>query len=292
MTILKNQGHKLTSICDMLNVSRQTYYKRLKDLEEKSVLYNHLESIVYNNRKKKSRVGLRTIFYKENIGDLIGLNQFEQLMSNRGYSLKPYKSYMKTTDSRGHHYKYDNLINGIELNAENQLIVGDITYFKPLFELYFIFHFIDYYTLEVKGILANTNMEGINAVKVLRQVFAYNKAKKYNRTMILHTDGGGQYRSHDFQALLKDSEIRPSQAENCFQNGLSERVNGIIKNEYLVDYEITSLSQLNKALKKIKHDINNVWPSKRLDYKTPKQFAEEARATKNKNKVVIKIKNV
>lgn len=292
MTILKSQGHKLTSICDMLSVSRQTYYKALKNVEEKSVLYNHLEGIVYDNRKKKSRVGLRTIFYKENIGDLIGLNQFEQLMSNRGYSLKPYKSYMKTTDSRGHHYKYDNLINGLELNAENQLIVGDITYFKPLFELYFIFHFIDYYTLEVKGILANTNMEGINAVKVLRQVFAYNKAKKYNRTMILHTDGGGQYRSHDFQALLKDSEIRPSQAENCFQNGLSERVNGIIKNEYLVDYEITSLSQLNKALKKIKHDINTVWPSKRLGYKTPKQFAEETRATKNKDKVVIKIKNV
>jgi hypothetical protein len=292
MTILKNQGHKLTSICDMLSVSRQAYYKGLKNEEEKSILYNHLESIVYHNRQKKSRVGLRTIFYKENIGSLIGLNQFEQVMSNHGYSLKPYRSYMKTTDSRGHYYKYDNLINGLELNAENQLIVGDITYFKPLFELYFIFHFIDYYTLEVKGVLANTNMEGINAVKVLRQVFAYNKAKKYNLNMILHTDGGGQYRSHDFQAILRDSQIRPSQAENCFQNGLSERVNGIIKNEYLVDYEINSLSQLNKALKKIKHDINNVWPSKRLGYKTPKQFAEEARATKKKDKVVIKIKNV
>jgi len=292
MTILKNQGHKLTSICDMLGVSRQAYYKGLKSAEEKSVLYNHLESITNDNRKKKSRVGLRTIFYKENIGDLIGLNQFEQLMSNRGYSLKPYKSYMKTTDSRGHHYKYDNLINGLELNAENQLIVGDITYFKPFFELYFIFHFIDYYTLEVKGVLANTNMKGINAIKVLRQVFAYNKAKKYNHNMILHTDGGGQYRSDDFQEILKNSQIRPSQAENCFQNGLSERVNGIIKNEYLVDYEINSLSQLNKALKKIKHDINNVWPSKRLGYKTPKQFAKEARATKKKDKVVIKIKNV
>ena len=292
MTILKNRGHKLSSICDMLSLSRQAYYKGLKKEEEKSVLYNHLESIVYHNRQKKSRVGLRTIFYKENIGSLIGLNQFEQVMSNRGYSLKPYRSYMKTTDSRGHYYKYDNFINGLELNAENQLIVGDFTYFKPLFELYYIFHFIDYYTLEVKGVLANTNMQGINAVKVLRQVFTYNKKRKYNHKMILHTDGGGQYRSDDFQTMLRDSQIRPSQAENCFQNGLSERVNGIIKNEYLVDYQINNLSQLSKALKKIKHDINNVWPSKRLGYKTPKQFAEEARVTKKKDKEVITIKTV
>lgn len=292
MTILKNQGHKLSSICDMLGMSRQAYYKRLKHEEAKSGLYNHLESLVYANRQKKSRVGLRAIFYKENIGDLMGLNQFEQLMSKRGYSLKPYKSYMKTTDSRGHYYKYDNLINGLEINGENQLIVGDITYFKPLFELYFIFHFIDYYTLEVKGILANTNMEGINADKTIRQVLAYNRIKKYGHNLIAHTDGGGQFRSHNFQAILKNAEIRPSQAENCFQNGLSERVNGIIKNEYLVDYEINSLSQLNKALKKIKYDINNVWPSKRLGYKTPKQFAKEARTIRKTDRLTIKIKTV
>jgi hypothetical protein len=290
MTILKNQGHKLSDVCHMLGMSRQSYYKRLKHEEAKSTLYNHLENLVYANRQKKSRVGLRTIFYKENIGSFVGLNQFEQLMSKRGYSLKPYKSYMKTTDSRGRHYKYENLINGLEINGENQLIVGDITYFKPFFELYFIFHFIDYYTLEVKGLLANTNMEGINAEKTIRQVLAYNKRKKYGHNMIVHTDGGGQYRSHNFQGILVNAEIRPSQAVNCFQNGLSERVNGIIKNEYLVDYEINSLSQLNKVLKKIKHDINNVWPSKRLGYKTPKQFAEEAKNITKEDRIKIKIK--
>ena len=86
MTILKDQGHKLSNICDMLGMSRQAYYKRLKHEEAKSGLYNHLESLVYANRQKKSRVGLRTIFYKENIGNLIGINQYEQLMSRRGYS--------------------------------------------------------------------------------------------------------------------------------------------------------------------------------------------------------------
>ena len=161
------------------------------------------------------------------MSSLLGLNQFEQQMSARGYGLKPYKSYIKTTDSRGHQYKYDNLISGIEINGENQVIVGDITYYQNSAGVYYIFQFMDYYTLEVKGLIGGKNMEGIYAEKCLRQVFAYNNQRKYNYDMILHTDGGGQYRSPKFQKMLQAAEIRPSHAKNCLENGLSERENGI-----------------------------------------------------------------
>lgn len=292
MTTLNNKGYRLTDICAMLKITRQAYYKRLHKQEAKHKIFNHLEGKVLANRHHKSRVGLRTIYYKENLDDIIGVNQFEKEMSLRGHSLKPYKSYMKTTDSRGHHHKYDNLVSGLELNGENQVIVGDITYYIVHSSLYFIFHFVDYYTLEIKGLIANVNMEGINAEKTLRQIFTYNNKKQYNYGLIIHTDGGGQYRSNNFQAMLSSSQIRPSQAKNCLENGLSERVNGIIKNEYLNDYEISNIKQLNRVLKKIKHDINNVWPSKRLGYKTPKQFAKEINGMKKKDRPVIKIKEI
>lgn len=292
MTTLNNKGYRLTDICAMLKITRQAYYKRLHQQEAKYKIFNHLEEKVLVNRHHKSRVGLRTIYYKENLDDIIGVNQFEKEMSLRGHSLKPYKSYMKTTDSRGHHHKYDNLVSGLELNGENQVIVGDITYYIVHSSLYFIFHFVDYYTLEIKGLIANVNMEGINAEKTLRQIFTYNNKKQYNYGLIIHTDGGGQYRSNNFQAMLSSSQIRPSQAKNCLENGLSERVNGIIKNEYLNDYEISNIKQLNRVLKKIKHDINNVWPSKRLGYKTPKQFAKEINGMKKKDRPVIKIKEI
>jgi len=292
MTTLNNKGYRLTDICAMLKITRQAYYKRLHQQETKYKIFNHLEEKVLVNRHHKSRVGLRTIYYKENLDVIIGVNQFEKEMSLRGHSLKPYKSYMKTTDSRGHHHKYDNLVSGLELNGENQVIVGDITYYIVHSSLYFIFHFVDYYTLEIKGLIANVNMEGINAEKTLRQIFTYNNKKQYNYGLIIHTDGGGQYRSNNFQAMLSSSQIRPSQAKNCLENGLSERVNGIIKNEYLNDYEISNIKQLNRVLKKIKHDINNVWPSKRLGYKTPKQFAKEINAMKKKDRPVIKIKEI
>lgn len=274
---MREKGYSLGIICKYVGISRQAYHKQIKRQIAKGHLCKKLEDIVISNRKKRSRVGLRKIYYKENLTALLGVNQFENKMSNLGYALKPYRSYLKTTDSRGHHYKFDNLISGIDIKGENQVIVGDISYYRSHEVLYYIFHFIDYYTLEIKGLIADTTMIGLNAEKCLRQVFAYNNQREYNNKLIMHTDGGGQYRSDKFQAMLQSSKILPSHAGNCFENGLSERCNGIIKNEYLVDYDIKSVSHLNSVLKRIKYEMNEVWPSQVLGYKTPMEFASWAR---------------
>ncbi len=290
MKLLKETGYKLQVICEFVGISRQAYYKRLYSSNSKRDLYQVLEKVVINNRRERSRAGLRTIYYKENISSLLGVNQFEKEMSARGHRLKPYKSYLKTTDSRGHHYKYDNLISGLEINGDNQVIVGDITYYQCNSGLYYIFQFTDCYTLEVKGLIGSKSIEGIYAEKCLRQVFAYNNQHKYNYDLIVHTDGGGQYRSHKFQNMLQTAEIRPSHAKNCLENGLSERKNGILKNEYLIDYEVKNVQHFNRILQKLKHQMNEVWPSKTLGYKTPREYALQVRrlAKSQRTKKIIK----
>lgn len=292
MEKLHTQGYGLTSVCDFVGISRQAYYKRLEKQSSKELLYQSLEQIVLQNRQEKSRVGLRAIYHKEQLSPLLGINQFEQQMSARGLALKPFKSFIKTTDSRGHHYKFDNLISGIDIISENQVIVGDITYYQNADELYYIFQFRDYYTLEIKGLVGSRNMEGINADKCLLQVFAYNKQRKYNHRLIIHTDAGSQYRSNKFQRMLVEAQIRPSHAKNCLENGLSERSNGIIKNEYLVDYQIKNVNHLNRVLSKIKYQINNVWPSIALGYKTPKQYALLTRGMNINERPVKTVKQV
>jgi len=119
MEILYRQGYGLTSVCDFVGISRQAYHKRLEKRSSKEILYQSLEQVVLQNRQRKSRVGLRTIYHKEQLSPLLGINQFEQEMSARGLALKPFKSFIKTTDSRGHHYKFDNLISGIDIISEN-----------------------------------------------------------------------------------------------------------------------------------------------------------------------------
>jgi len=292
MSRMYTKGHTLTTICKFIGISRQAYYKRLSKIVIKTDLYNALENVVIENRKVKSRVGLRTIYKKENLSTLLGVNQFESQMSARGHALKPYRSYIKTTDSRGKFYIFDNLIEGCSINNENQIIVGDITYYQNESGLYYIFLFTDYYTTEIKGIIGSTNMEGINAEKCLRAVYKYNNQNKYDYKMIVHTDAGTQYRSHKFQNMLRKSAIRPSHAKNCFENGLAERVNGIIKNEYLVDYDIKNVNHLNRVLKQVQKEANSLWPSKTLGYRTPEQYANWIRQLDVKDRPVKLVKTV
>ena len=115
---------------------------RSEKKKNKETLYAGLEEIVVEQRQLKSRVGLRTIYYKMGLNTLLGVNQYEQQMSARGLALKRYRSYIKTTDSRGHQYKFDNLISGQEINSENRVIVGDISYYQCKSGLYYIFQFV------------------------------------------------------------------------------------------------------------------------------------------------------
>lgn len=292
MKRLRTKGYNLNSICKLAGISRQAYHKRLQRTDTNASIYNRMEKIVLKNRQIKSRSGLRTIYHKENLSTYLGVNKFEKQMSARGHALKPYRSFVKTTDSRGLHYLFENIVEGLELNGANQVIVGDITYYHNHTGRYYIFQFVDYYSLEIKGLIGSKNMEGVNSEKCLRQVFKYNQCYDYKNNMIIHTDAGGQYRSHKYQSMLRKVRILPSQAKSCFENGLSERVNGIIKNEYLIDYDIKNVTHLNRVLKQIQNQANNIWPSKTLGYKTPVQFAAWVRGLDNKDKPIKKIKEI
>ena len=292
MMNLALKGYPVTELTGLIGISRQAYYKRLKAKHSCSMLVSELEQLVKKERYKKSRAGLRAIFYKNNLNGLIGVNRFETQMSRMGYAIRPYRSFIKTTDSRGHHHKYDNLIEGMSITGPNQVVVGDITYYKVGSVVYYIFIFTDLYSLEIKGINGSQNMLGLNAEKCLHQVLKYCEQRKFNNKMIIHTDGGAQYRSDAFQLMLRNAEIRPSQAKNCLENGLSERVNGIVKNEYLNDFNIKSLSHLNRVLKKIADQNNTVWPKQKLGWRTPVDFAHWTQGIQKDKRPVFVVKKV
>lgn len=292
MRKMRDKSYEMKAICSFVGISRQAYHKRVSRSHSKNKSYDDAEKTVIAERRIRTRAGLRTIYHKANMVSLLGINDFEKEMSARGHALKPYRSYLKTTDSRGHYNKFENRIAGMKVNSPNQVVVGDITYYQGINGLYYIFQFQDFYTLEIKGLYASNNMEGINAEKCFRQVLNYNNKQKYNYMTFLHTDAGSQYRSHKFQQLLHNAQVLPSHAKSCFENGLAERTNGILKNEYLLDYEIKSISQLNKILKKIKREHNQIWPSAKLDYKTPAAYAAEIMGIKKSLRPVKIVKEV
>jgi hypothetical protein len=67
----------------------------------------------------------------------------------------------------------------------------------------------------------------------------------------MHSDGGGQYYCNEFKKLTKDlGMINSMTEEKVYENSHAERLNGIIKNNYLYPYGPTNMTSLKKLLDK------------------------------------------
>jgi transposase InsO family protein len=85
-------------------------------------------------------------------------------------------------------------------------------------------------------------------IKVTDLVKALNMTinnRLYQCSTINHSDRGGQYCSQVQQMKLNENGIIPSVTDgyDCYQNALAERINGILKQEFLF-YKCQSLKEL------------------------------------------------
>ncbi|MDC9571473.1 MULTISPECIES: integrase core domain-containing protein, partial [unclassified Pseudoalteromonas] len=72
-------------------------------------------------------------------------------------------------------------------------------------------------------------------------------------------------------ALLKEG-IRPSMTDgyDCYQNALAERINGILKQEFLL-YKCRNMAELKQLVEESIFIYNEMRPHLSLDMKTPNQ---------------------
>ncbi len=69
--------------------------------------------------------------------------------------------------------------------------------------------------------------------------------------------------------------MRNSMCEYAWENGKAERLNGIIKNNYLAHYTIKSFEQLRKSVDRAVSLYNKDRPHKSLKYQTPMQYEKQ-----------------
>src|SRR5690606_20261245 len=94
-------------------------------------------------------------------------------------------------------------------------------------------------------------MEAIESVIALKIALKELGAKTSG--LIHHSDRGSQYCSAKYVKLLKENNIQISMTENGdpLENAIAERLNGIIKGEYLIDYQVNGLNEAKKVLKAV-----------------------------------------
>lgn len=269
----EERDFSMNRLFEIAGITKQGFYKSLKREEKEIALLGRIEDIVKEVRKEHPRMGSRPMYYKLGIKQ-VGINKFEKIVQESGLGVKQKKRRIVTTISNRNGHQYPNLTCGIKLNGINQLWVSDITYWLGEDITYFITLMQDVYSRRILGHCAADNMLAENNLNVLEQSLELRGINRHSN-LIHHSDKGSQYTCKEYEKRLNTAEINISMARNSLENPYAERLNGIIKNDYLAFEKIYSLSSLRQSLKKVVWLYNNQRPHSELGYLTPKEFEEQ-----------------
>ena len=266
----------LADLCSWFGVTRQAYYQSKKRVSKNLIEQDILLEKIGDIRKDHKRIGGRKLLYKlENFKDehniKMGRDALFDLLRTNNLLVKQRKSYHVTTNSNHWMKKYPNLIKDLEPLGPNHVWVSDITYWKTKGGHYYISFITDAYSRKIVGYHVADTMEAVESVTALKR--AIKTLRPGAEGLIHHSDRGSQYCSSAYAKTLKNKDIKISMTENGdpLENAIAERINGIIKGEYLFDYEIKSLSKAKKVLKSVVKLYNEDRPHSSISNAVPSQ---------------------
>jgi putative transposase len=217
------------------------------------------------------RMSARDIYLKLQ-PSCMGRDQFERFCMDSGYRIKRLRNFRVTTNSLGV-TRFPNMIKDIEVTRVNQVFVSDITYFDIGSNTYYLTFIMDLFNREIVGWSASDNLRTENTTLPALHRVITERGRVNLKGAIMHSDGGGQYYCNEFKKLTKDMEMINSMTEEkVYENSHAERLNGIIKNNYLYPYGPTNMTSLKRMLDKAVFMYNTGKPHKALGKLTPSMF--------------------
>ena len=131
----------------------------------------------------------------------------------------------------------------------NQLWVSEITYWKIQTGYVYLSLITDVYSHKIVGYHVVQTLEAVETLQALQMALLANQGRL--DCLIHHSDRGVQYCSASYVKELQDSGVKISMTENGdpYENAVAERMNGILKQEYLGGHSVVSLVEARKVLK-------------------------------------------
>jgi transposase InsO family protein len=238
-----------------------------------------VKEMVFELRRFMPRLGgkklyflLKQKFIDQNIK--LGRDNFFRYLKKEGLLVKPKRSYTKTTLS--HHWmkKHPNLVKEITPSKPETVFVSDITYVKSAQGTHYLSLTTDAYSRKIMGYELSSDMKATDVVKALDMAI---KQRLYTHEAIHHSDRGLQYCLGEYQQTLKRNNIIPSMTDgyDCYQNALAERVNGILKQEFLL-YKCQNINELKQLVDESIFIYNEIRPHLSLGMQTPNQVHKKS----------------
>ncbi|MEZ4920510.1 MAG: IS3 family transposase [Saprospiraceae bacterium] len=257
----------------MFGKTKQAYYKKEKSVYKQAIEERVIVEAVRKERISMPKIGTRKLLVKLlDQGIDVGRDKLFAILDRNNLLIRGKRTRVVTTHSNHWFRKYPNLIKGLEVRAPNKLWVSDITYVETKEGFVYLFLVTDAYSRKIVGFKVAEGLTAKHAVEALQMAL-----KGLTRTtatgLIHHSDRGVQYCCNEYVKLLTKWKIDISMAQNGdpLENAIAERVNGILKVEWLYDGNFESLSEAKDFITRAIQIYNNQRPHSSIEMLTPSQ---------------------
>lgn len=273
-------GHySVRYFCALFGKSRQAWYEQCSSSQKQQLSNSLILKLVEEIRCDLPRAGVPQLYQKlqqpmADHGIKMGRDGLYDLLGMHGYLLRYRRRKPYTTDSNHRFKKYPNLIKDIMLTHPGQLWVSDITYLRLQQGFCYLSIITDAYSRKIVGYKLHPTLHSEGAVDAL--IMAASKSKR-QQSLIHHSDRGVQYCCTDYVQMLEHYGINISMTENGdpYENAIAERVNGILKTEFLLNKTFSTYTEAKNAVDIAIDKYNHVRPHASCDYLTPAMAHEQ-----------------
>ncbi|MCH7337948.1 IS3 family transposase [Acinetobacter sp. NIPH 2699] len=269
----------ISRYCEWVGITRQAYYQSERRAQIMAQETQQVLELVMQYRYLMPSIGTRKLYWLikpalVELGLKFGRDQLFKLLKENNLLIYPKRRYTKTTDSKHWMKKYPNLLKDYSPVQANEVLVSDITYVESAEGVHYLSLVTDEYTRQIKGYKLSSDMRAENIVQALHMAMKHMKDRAI--TMVHHSDRGSQYCSGLYQLALQKYDIKPSMTDgyDCYQNALAERVNGILKQEFLTT-RCKTMRELDHLIAESIVIYNCYRPHLSLNMLTPNQMYEK-----------------
>jgi len=255
-----------------MGITKQSFHQMMNKIYKLRSEQEQLLMLIGQIREEHPTMGIRDMYYKLRPLSM-GRDTFEMFCKEHHLTSIRTKNWHRTTDSSGV-IRFDNLLKIKVLTSINQAWQSDITYYEVEGRFYYITFILDSFSRRILGYSVSKRL--LTEQTTLPALSMAIKLRKNQGQLIIgvifHSDGGGQYYDKEFLKLTENEKILNSMCEYAWENGKAERLNGVIKNNYLIHRKIRSFEELTKEVDRTVLLYNKEKPHIELQRKSPNEF--------------------
>jgi putative transposase len=276
----------LNTLCGLFGYSRQSWYKTKKITVLHQELDDKVLALIKPVREDQPRIGTKKLLHLVNnhesmSGQFIGRDWLYNLLGSKRMLIRTPKKYKPEGTNGNGRSIYPDLRKGMEVLKINQLWSCDITYIhvKTTAKYCYATFVVDEKSHKIVGYHIATDMTAKETLRAVQMAISSQEinAGKFNYSLTFHTDRGSQFKSHLFQTFLIDHQINGSMTQKgkSSENPVSERLNGIIKNELLIVDSFDSVESARNAIHRAVKIYNEQRPHLSCNLLTPQEAHHE-----------------